>query len=59
MFKQEEFEKYKSGVISRKKKGFNGLTEEAEDLYERMRTFARDPLPGPEWDRIEKEIDCI
>ena len=59
LFNAEEFQKYKIGVLGRKKKGFTGLNEEAADLYERMRTFARDPLPGPEWDRIDKEIECI
>ena len=58
-FTKENFEKFKAGVLSYKKGGFSGIDEEAEDLYSRMRHFAIDPSNSIEWNRADKEIECI
>ena len=58
-FKEEAFEKWKVGALSRKKNGFIGVEDESKDLYTSMVDFNRDPAPGVEWDTLEKEIECI
>ena len=58
-FTKEKFESFKAGVVGRKKSGFLGLEDEAEDLYVRMRHFAIEASDSVEWDRTDKEIECI
>lgn len=58
-FTEETFDKFKAGVIAKKKSGFSGLDDEAEDLYLRMRHFTIDSFQPIVWNKLEEEIECI
>ena len=53
------FKKYKAGVIDRKSKGYEGLIDEAEDVYLRMVNFTQQALDEPDWGRREHELEII
>ena len=53
------FNSYKAGTKSRKQRGYDGLVDEADDLFMRTVNFSQRPLDAPDWDRRELEIEIL
>lgn len=53
------FNKYRNGQLSRKTKGYEGLIDEADDLFMRTVNFSLQSLDAPDWDRRELEIEIL
>ena len=58
-FNEEMFSKYKAGVIARKTKGYDGMLDEAEDVFLRMVNFSQEAMQEPDWDRREYEVAIL
>ena len=58
-FTKEAYETYRQGTIDRKLAGYRTLAEETEFLYARIRHFKHGEDAFIEWNRREKEVECI
>ena len=58
-FKEDLFEKYKSGVLAKKAAGYDGLVDEADFLFSRLVSFRPDHENEPSWGMKELEYEEI
>ena len=57
--KEKLFNQYRNGTISRKTRGYEGLIDEADDIFYRTVNFSLKALDSPDWDRRELEIEIL